>query len=478
MIERVPTGVDTLDELIEGGFPKGSLIVVAGNPGTGKSVFCMQFLCKGTELGENGVYISFAEGREALIASMSKHLGVDLKKLCDEGKLDILPMAAMRGDVATILEAVLGEVARMGAKRLVIDSFSTMAQALGRPADARAVLHTIIGKLIRKMDCTTLLVVETPIGTGRLGTGVEEFVADGVIALRMNYVEGRLIRVIEVLKMRGTRIAVPRAIFTLDGGFRAFLPKMWQHPQRFAPPLPNTPTHFSSGCERLDELLGGGFRRGSIHMYEVGEGVPDGIVWGLVGHTLYNFIANDGGAIVYPWMGYTASYLFGMIDKAMPEELSKKLQGGLMIAEVGMAGEERPGIIRLKGMELEEDFVELQEARRKLAELEPGARRPTLGVISLDTLINIYPHPEKLMRVANMAAIETSMNGDLDIVVCKAGFPEDLKRRFRDMATTHFKLVSIEGVFCLYGVKPRTNIHVLSFPVREEGVRATLTEIS
>ena len=80
-----------------------------------------------------------------------------------------------------------------------------------------------------------------------------------------------------------------------------------------------------TGVDALDELLGGGFRRGSIHMYEVGE-----------------------------------------------------------------AGEEEPGVIGLKGIELEEDFVELQEARRRLVEPEPGMRRPTLGVISLDTLINIY----------------------------------------------------------------------------------------
>ena len=59
---RVPTGINSLDALIEGGFPRGSLILLAGNPGTGKTIFSMQFLFKGAEdYGESGIYVSFAE---------------------------------------------------------------------------------------------------------------------------------------------------------------------------------------------------------------------------------------------------------------------------------------------------------------------------------------------------------------------------------------------------------------------------------
>jgi len=64
---KVKSGVDGLDEVIEGGFPRGSLIVLAGEPGTGKTVFSMQFLVKGVELNESGVYVSFAEAKNTLI---------------------------------------------------------------------------------------------------------------------------------------------------------------------------------------------------------------------------------------------------------------------------------------------------------------------------------------------------------------------------------------------------------------------------
>jgi len=77
---RVKTGVEELDNVIEKGFPKGSLILLAGEPGTGKTVFSIQFLVKGVELNESVIYVSFAEARDTLIENFSRHLNVDLAK--------------------------------------------------------------------------------------------------------------------------------------------------------------------------------------------------------------------------------------------------------------------------------------------------------------------------------------------------------------------------------------------------------------
>ena len=76
MTERVKSGVEGLDEVIEGGFPKGSLILLAGEPGVGKTVFSMQFLVKGVKLSEPGIYVSFAEAKNTLIENFSRHLGL------------------------------------------------------------------------------------------------------------------------------------------------------------------------------------------------------------------------------------------------------------------------------------------------------------------------------------------------------------------------------------------------------------------
>jgi circadian clock protein KaiC len=90
LIERVPSGVDGLDPLIEGGFPKGSLILLAGNPGTGKTIFGSRFLCRGAEkLGQNGIYVSFLEGKETLIANISRFCDQDHVKLDEEGRFSV-----------------------------------------------------------------------------------------------------------------------------------------------------------------------------------------------------------------------------------------------------------------------------------------------------------------------------------------------------------------------------------------------------
>ena len=83
---RIKNGVDGLDKVIEGSFPKGSLILSAEEPGSGKTVFSTQFLTKGAELGEPGVHACFAGSHEALIENLSRHFAIGLVKLEAEGR--------------------------------------------------------------------------------------------------------------------------------------------------------------------------------------------------------------------------------------------------------------------------------------------------------------------------------------------------------------------------------------------------------
>jgi len=145
---RVPTGIDGLDDLIEGGIPRGSLVLLAGNPGTGKTVFGIQFLCKGADdCGENGIYVSFAESEETIMYNMSKLFGRDLRNEVS-GKVEILDFTTVtEKGLGTLLEMILEKVTELKAKRLVIDSFSAMAQAFKEPMEARSILHNILSCL-------------------------------------------------------------------------------------------------------------------------------------------------------------------------------------------------------------------------------------------------------------------------------------------------------------------------------------------
>ncbi|MEM3091008.1 MAG: ATPase domain-containing protein, partial [Candidatus Bathyarchaeia archaeon] len=107
----ISTGVEGLDAVLGGGFPRGSLILLAGNPGTGKTVFSAQFLYRGAvDSGEKGVYVSFAESRETFFENM-RGFGFDFEKLEREGRFRFLDLLTVKEHgVPSVLNMIVEEV--------------------------------------------------------------------------------------------------------------------------------------------------------------------------------------------------------------------------------------------------------------------------------------------------------------------------------------------------------------------------------
>ncbi len=204
LLERVPTGIVGLDDLIEGGFPRGSLILLAGSPGSGKTITAAHFLHYGASiLDEKAIYVSFAERREFFLDNM-KRFGLDFEMLESTGKFRFLDLITT-GEEATssTLELLFREVLTTDTQRLVIDSFSAMAQAFEKKIDARIILH-MLNKLMHETRCTTLLLAEIPSGSKTIGFGFEEFVADGIILFETIGENDGIRKRAVILKMRGT----------------------------------------------------------------------------------------------------------------------------------------------------------------------------------------------------------------------------------------------------------------------------------
>lgn len=179
---RVPTGIKGLDEMIEGGFPRGCMVLLAGSPGSGKTIASAQYLYHGaSNLNENGVYLSFVE-RESVFLKNMERLGLNFERLKNEGKFKFLDMITPGSEPFSIdtMNFALKEIQSMKAQRLVIDSFTAISSVFDKKAEARTILH-LLEKLMLELGCTTLLVVEVPTGHNDLGLGFEEFVADGII---------------------------------------------------------------------------------------------------------------------------------------------------------------------------------------------------------------------------------------------------------------------------------------------------------
>jgi len=203
---RVVTGIEGFDSLIEGGFPRNSVIIVAGGPGAGKTIFSAQYIHNGALNGEKGVYVSFGESADAFKDYM-RRFGLDFKKLEKEGKVAILDLTVPKLGLETNLDLIEQRVRDLGAKRLVIDSFSAIALALGERVDVRTTLH-MLTKLLREIKCTTIMVVDVSIGSQTIGTGLEEFLADGIVLLDTSLEGAQLQRSLLVRKMRGTNHSI------------------------------------------------------------------------------------------------------------------------------------------------------------------------------------------------------------------------------------------------------------------------------
>jgi KaiC/GvpD/RAD55 family RecA-like ATPase len=160
----------------------------------------------------------------------------------------------------------LKEVMQAGAKRLVIDSLSAIAQAFKDRYEIRVLIHSVLSRICRFPGCTTLLITESYVRIKKVAYGVEGFVADGLILLKKSRREGgRYLRKLRLVKMRGTPTPETEFVFTLKDSFKLFPPFKVKHvekPQRFKP-QPDTAQFFSTGSPDLDVMLGGGYAKGS-----------------------------------------------------------------------------------------------------------------------------------------------------------------------------------------------------------------------
>jgi len=123
------------------------------------------------------------------------------------------------------------------------------------------------------MGGTTIMVIGKSMGKVEAGLGIEEFVADDVLKLDVDELDEWLLRDLEILKLRGTKISERKLVFTLKKGFKAFSPfrlKPVEKPGRFKP-IPDKPDKYSTGVKDLNAMLSEGIHQGSIMLLEIDE---------------------------------------------------------------------------------------------------------------------------------------------------------------------------------------------------------------
>jgi circadian clock protein KaiC len=224
-IERCPTGIDALDAILAGGIPRGNMVLVAGSVGTGKTTLTLEFLIRGAERGERSLFLSVTEATAKLVQNVSSFEFFQTS-LIEEGKLvlvDLPPIMAKLGfdrdelsheDLDLLLRTIRDLVRSLGVRRLVIDSITSLGYRIPREEQLRDFLLRL-GEILSDADCTSLIVSEiAPEHRGRSGRDVEEAIVDGIILLRSTKRLGDILRVVQIVKMRGTPHS--RALYVLE----------------------------------------------------------------------------------------------------------------------------------------------------------------------------------------------------------------------------------------------------------------------
>jgi len=470
----VTTGVEGFDVILGGGFPIGSLIVLAGCPGTGKTTFSAQFLYHGcADYDESGVYASFAESREFFYENM-KALGLYFEKLEEEGKFRFLDLLTVKEEGASyIVNMILEEVMQAKAKRLVIDSLSAITQAFKDPHEIRVLLHSVLSKICRALKCTTLLIAESSC-EDKVAHVIEGFVADGLIYLKKYRLEGgRHLRQLELVKIRGTPTPETEFVFTLYDRFKlfpSFKVKPVDKPQRFKPQL-DTAQYFSSGSPDLDMMLGGGYPKGSTVLLEVEEHVST-LQYHLLGvPTSWNFVTHGRGVIVIPSAGVDVNLVIkkGEEGGLTRDEITNLLR---VCVKSDYGIKLKPYLVSFKGEDVSEDYKRYLEVEKELME---RTGQPILRVTGADMLINAYGLKEAI-SVWSFDASRIRETGGLGILILKPGYPR-LAKILASIADVHLKITRQLGIPIVYGIKPRTGFHAVEMDVSNGYVMPKLTPI-
>ena len=199
--ETLPSGIPYLDELLHGGIERGTITIITGPSGAGKTTLGVQFMKEAAGRGERSVIYTFEETTETL-AHRCTAVNMPVQAMLERGTLAVVPVEPLRFAADEFAQLVRQEVEERGARIVMIDSVSGYRLAL-RGDDLVANLHALV-KYLANMGMTVLLVNEVEYLTGdfRITEVGISYLADNVIFLRYLEINGELRKAIGVLKKR------------------------------------------------------------------------------------------------------------------------------------------------------------------------------------------------------------------------------------------------------------------------------------
>jgi KaiC/GvpD/RAD55 family RecA-like ATPase len=483
--------------------PEGRFVVVKGKAGTGKTMFCLELI---RECG--GLYISTRVRPDRLYAdcpgleeSVPPDFIIDAATDLDETVLkdfmakphqpNGLPPPPPPNNAHNPKKSAAGFMADLAMPPLfrkildkievaqipfvvVIDSWDAVFSYTDASRNdmkrgwSREELRALLFNAFRNRNVNLVLV-----GEGGQN-GELDYLVDGVIEMDRDRYNGRILRVMHLSKTRGTEAVRPDYLFTLHDGrfqyFDPFVPKIPARPKRWKP-MEDTEARFSSGSEDLDRLLGGGFRKGTTVLLELGETVPDEALEQFVTQVSANFLAQQRAILMVPPGGMDIE---SIAQRGIRDVGEETFNANVRLIEKGggPVPRDKPYIVSLKFESPRQDFNDwlyIYKALRQKTGL------PVLEIVGIDTQEARYGE-EAYKELLSVSSELTRKEGNLTLRITRPGM-EGLTRRCANVSDVHIKMVELSGAVLVYLEKPRSGLFYMDTDASGGNIRITLSPL-
>ena len=269
MIDRLSSGQPRFDELVGGGLPAPAITLIAGAPGTGKTMLAEQFVFHNATIEHPAVYLSTTtEPVEKLVRYGQELAFFDKEKIGTAVLYESLLQPLLSHGLQGVLERIIEILRDVRPGLIVVDSFRAFGPFAADDVGYRAFVAELAGRLAASAT-SAFWVGEY--ASSEVDQTVEAAVADAIIVLRAAHDGQRTLRFLEVAKLRGSRSLTGEHAYRLsDHGFDVF--------PRLADPVDDAVTdvartRVSLGSAELDAMLEGGVWSGTSTLVIGSSGV-------------------------------------------------------------------------------------------------------------------------------------------------------------------------------------------------------------
>ena len=467
--------------------PGGHSLILRGNAGAGKTTLALQVIEDlaaieksyyfPTRVSDESLFLQFPWLKEKmdlfLQAKGDKAMGPGVKWQPREGLCKLKGLTPSRpssgkdrmsvsigkdvGEIESLYKMV--ESGLPERTLLVIDSLDALAERNGIPC---VKLITAIQKdLVEEYGANVLCILESP-------EQLLDYLGDGVVRIGMTEHNGRRMREIEILKLRGCEIQQPKYLCTLKGGrmqsFGYWSERSLVSEQTWRP-VADYGDRLSTGIKDLDGMILGGFEPGAVVLIELGSGVPISVAGAIENSMVSNFASLNRGVVWVPLRKASAENVRARVTTKLPKERFDKC---VRVGEHSSGMADSQFIIPLEGSDASSDFK-----WQTLAYHLQGTDAPSLSLMGFDTLESIYGNQVIEQLIDHLAMVRRNRSVFVGLVSPSSASTQ----RLIDLATVRLRVERVVGTVVLCGEEPYTELNAMQLKEAEFGGGISLTPI-